>query len=97
MMQKLNKNDLKEGNYFLNCFYLLFKLYLLSFYLNFYRQAATKKQLEQLRSEDVSFESLLEGNDSIFTNNLQDPLALGDIDKRASDKTKPGIIINHHF
>ncbi|XP_033211233.1 clusterin-associated protein 1 [Belonocnema kinseyi] len=53
------------------------------------RQAATKKQLEQLRSEDVSFESLLEGNDSIFTHNLQDPLALGDVDKRASEKNKP--------
>lgn len=51
------------------------------------RQAATKKQLEQLRAEDVSFETLLEGNDSIFTNNLQDPLALGEVEKRVPENT----------
>ncbi|XP_043482494.1 clusterin-associated protein 1 [Leptopilina heterotoma] len=51
------------------------------------RQAATKKQLEQLRAEDVSFETLLEGNDSIFTNNLQDPLALGEMEKRVPENT----------
>lgn len=51
------------------------------------RQAATKKQLEQLRAEDVSFETLLEGNDSIFTNNLQDHLALGNVEKRVPENT----------
>ena len=60
-----------------------------------YRQAATEKQLEKLRSEDVSFESLLEGNDSIFTNNLQGALTLGDVDKGASDKFGPGN--NYYF
>lgn len=39
-----------------------------------YRQAATKKQLEQMRAEDTSFESMMEGNDSIFATNLQEPL-----------------------
>ncbi|XP_032676888.1 clusterin-associated protein 1 [Odontomachus brunneus] len=38
------------------------------------RQAATKKQLEQMRSEDTNFESMMEGNDSIFATNLQEPL-----------------------
>ncbi|XP_014470110.1 PREDICTED: clusterin-associated protein 1 [Dinoponera quadriceps] len=38
------------------------------------RQAATKKQLEQMRAEDTSFESMMEGNDSIFATNLQEPL-----------------------
>ncbi|KAK0087107.1 hypothetical protein PV325_001776 [Microctonus aethiopoides] len=34
------------------------------------RQAATKRQLEQLRGEDASFESMMmEGNDSLFANN----------------------------
>ncbi|KAL6433679.1 hypothetical protein ACFW04_005747 [Cataglyphis niger] len=38
------------------------------------RQAATKKQLEQMRAEDSSFESMMEGNDSLFATNLQEPL-----------------------
>ncbi|XP_020291052.1 clusterin-associated protein 1 [Pseudomyrmex gracilis] len=38
------------------------------------RQAATKKQLEQMRAEDSSFESMMEGNDSIFSTNLQESL-----------------------
>lgn len=38
------------------------------------RQAATKKQLEQMRAEDTNFESMMEGNDSIFATNLQEPL-----------------------
>ncbi|KAH0956014.1 hypothetical protein HN011_009691 [Eciton burchellii] len=38
------------------------------------RQAATKKQLEQMRAEDSSFESIMEGNDSIFATNLQESL-----------------------
>ncbi|XP_011335796.1 clusterin-associated protein 1 [Ooceraea biroi] len=38
------------------------------------RQAATKKQLEQMRSEDSSFENMMEGNDSIFATNLQESL-----------------------
>ncbi|EFN77153.1 Clusterin-associated protein 1 [Harpegnathos saltator] len=38
------------------------------------RQAATRKQLEQMRAEDTSFESMMEGNDSIFATNLQEPL-----------------------
>lgn len=42
--------------------------------INCYRQAATKKQLEQMRAEDTSFESMMEGNDSIFVTNLQEPL-----------------------
>lgn len=39
-----------------------------------YRQAATKKQLEQMRAEDSNFESMMEGNDSLFATNLQEPL-----------------------
>lgn len=38
------------------------------------RQAATKRQLEQLRGEDASFESMMEGNDSIIPTNLGGPL-----------------------
>lgn len=38
------------------------------------RQAATKKQLEQMRAEDSSFEGMMEGNDSLFATNLQEPL-----------------------
>ncbi|KYN08642.1 Clusterin-associated protein 1 [Cyphomyrmex costatus] len=38
------------------------------------RQAATKKQLEQLRAEDTNFENMMERNDSIFATNLQEPL-----------------------
>ncbi|XP_029172706.1 clusterin-associated protein 1 isoform X2 [Nylanderia fulva] len=38
------------------------------------RQAATKKQLEQMRGEDSNFESMMEGNDSLFATNLQEPL-----------------------
>ncbi|KMQ95104.1 clusterin-associated protein 1 [Lasius niger] len=38
------------------------------------RQAATKKQLEQMRAEDSNFESMMEGNDSLFATNLQEPL-----------------------
>ena len=38
------------------------------------RQTATKKQLEQMRTEDTNFESMMEGNDSIFATNLQEPL-----------------------
>lgn len=40
-----------------------------------------------MRAEDVSFETLLEGNDSIFTNNLQDHLALGNVEKRVPENT----------
>ncbi|KAG7189457.1 hypothetical protein KM043_017153 [Ampulex compressa] len=51
------------------------------------RQAATKKQLERMRAEDVSFESMMEGNDSILPPNLQEPLALTEVEKQNADKT----------
>ncbi|KZC04552.1 Clusterin-associated protein 1, partial [Dufourea novaeangliae] len=37
------------------------------------RQEATRKQLEKMRAEDASFESMMEGNDSILPTNLQEP------------------------
>lgn len=49
-------------------------MYNLLYYFFDYRQAATKKQLEQMRAEDSSFESMMEGNDSLFATNLQEPL-----------------------
>ncbi|XP_011641997.1 clusterin-associated protein 1 [Pogonomyrmex barbatus] len=53
------------------------------------RQAATKKQLEQMRAEDSSFESMIEGNDSIFATNLQEPLvtSLTNPDATATEKS----------
>lgn len=53
------------------------------------RQAATKRQLEQLRGEDASFESIMEGNDSIFTNNIRSTLNL-DETERDLDKNDQG-------
>lgn len=47
------------------------------------RQAATKRQLEQLRGEDTSFESMMEGNDSIFINDIHGPLE--EAEKRAME------------
>ncbi|KAK2581112.1 hypothetical protein KPH14_007932 [Odynerus spinipes] len=57
------------------------------------RQAATKKQLEQLRAEDVSFESMMEGSDLVFGTGLQEsPLTLGDVEKQNAEKNtqQPG-------
>lgn len=47
------------------------------------RQAATKRQLEKLRGEDASFESMMEGNDSIFINDIHGPLE--EAEKRAME------------
>ncbi|XP_015119473.1 clusterin-associated protein 1 [Diachasma alloeum] len=49
------------------------------------RQAATKRQLEQLRGEDASFESMMESNDSIIPTNLGGPLE--ETEKRGIDNT----------
>ncbi|XP_018345276.1 PREDICTED: clusterin-associated protein 1 [Trachymyrmex septentrionalis] len=54
------------------------------------RQAATKKQLEQLRGEDTNFESMMEGNDSIFATNLQEPLVTPLTNPEATAAEKPG-------
>ncbi|XP_018049084.1 PREDICTED: clusterin-associated protein 1 [Atta colombica] len=54
------------------------------------RQAATKKQLEQLRAEDTNFESMMEGNDSIFATNLQEPLVTPLTNPEATAAEKPG-------
>ncbi|KAI4501524.1 hypothetical protein M0802_003401 [Mischocyttarus mexicanus] len=52
------------------------------------RQAETKRKLEQLRSEDLSFESMLEGNDLVFGAGLQEsPLTLGEVEKQNIEKT----------
>ncbi|XP_035721188.1 clusterin-associated protein 1-like [Vespa mandarinia] len=52
------------------------------------RQAETKRKLEQLRSEDVSFESMIEGNDLVFGASLQESrLTLGDVEKQNMEKT----------
>lgn len=51
------------------------------------RQAATKKQLEQLRAEDVSFESMMEGSELVFGTGLQESsLGLGDVEKQNTEK-----------
>ncbi|KAG8041384.1 hypothetical protein G9C98_002372 [Cotesia typhae] len=55
------------------------------------RQAATKRQLEQLRGEDVSFETIMEGNDSIFTNNIR-PLNLDEAERSSDKNDQPGEI-----
>ncbi|XP_012283918.1 clusterin-associated protein 1 isoform X2 [Orussus abietinus] len=55
------------------------------------RQAATRKQLELMRSKDVTFESTIEGNDSIFGANLQEPLGLGELDGQPVDKSGPDV------
>lgn len=58
--------------------------------LNFpscFRQAETKRKLEQLRSEDVSFESMIEGNDLVFGAGLKESrLNLGDVEKQNMEK-----------
>ncbi|KAG5332903.1 CLUA1 protein, partial [Acromyrmex charruanus] len=54
------------------------------------RQAATKKQLEQLRTEDTNFESMMEGNDSIFATNLHEPLVTPLTNPEATAAEKPG-------
>ncbi|XP_046828072.1 clusterin-associated protein 1 [Vespa crabro] len=52
------------------------------------RQAETKRKLEQLRSEDVSFESMIEGNDLVFGASLQESrLTLGNVEKQNMEKT----------
>lgn len=42
------------------------------------RQAATKRQLEQLRGEDANFESMMEGNDSIFSSQVRGTMILNE-------------------
>ncbi|EGI66550.1 Clusterin-associated protein 1 [Acromyrmex echinatior] len=54
------------------------------------RQAATKKQLEQLRAEDTNFESMMEGNDSIFATNLHESLVTPLTNPEATAAEKPG-------
>ncbi|XP_011700898.1 PREDICTED: clusterin-associated protein 1 isoform X1 [Wasmannia auropunctata] len=54
------------------------------------RQAATKKQLEQMRAEDTNFESMMEGNDSIFATNLQEPLVTPLTNPEATAAEKSG-------
>uniref|UniRef100_A0A0C9RTS5 Cluap1_0 protein n=1 Tax=Fopius arisanus TaxID=64838 RepID=A0A0C9RTS5_9HYME len=49
------------------------------------RQAATRRQLERLRGEDASFESIMEGNDSIIPANLGGPLE--ETEKRSTDNS----------
>ncbi|XP_012256437.2 clusterin-associated protein 1 [Athalia rosae] len=58
------------------------------------RQAATKKQLEQLRGEDVTLEGLLEGSDSIFNSN-QETIGhgLGDNEKQLQERIGQGVRI----
>ncbi|XP_015184411.1 PREDICTED: clusterin-associated protein 1 [Polistes dominula] len=52
------------------------------------RQAETKRKLEQLRSEDLSFESMVEGNDLVFGAGLQEsPLILGEVEKQNRENT----------
>ncbi|KAJ8678535.1 hypothetical protein QAD02_014322 [Eretmocerus hayati] len=46
------------------------------------RQAATRKQLEQLRLDDANIDSIMEGSESIFNTNIQDPLVVGETDKK---------------
>ncbi|XP_031782063.1 clusterin-associated protein 1 isoform X1 [Nasonia vitripennis] len=53
------------------------------------RQAATKKQLEQLRIDDANIDSIIEGNDSIFNTNLQNSLALGEGERKPSENANP--------
>ncbi|XP_011162928.2 clusterin-associated protein 1 isoform X2 [Solenopsis invicta] len=54
------------------------------------RQAATKKQLEQMRAEDTNFESMMEGNDSIFATNLQESLVTPLTNPEATAAEKSG-------
>ncbi|XP_058790323.1 clusterin-associated protein 1 [Phymastichus coffea] len=49
------------------------------------RQAATRKQLESMRMDDANFDSIIEGSDSIFNTNLQNPLTLGEKDKKSTE------------
>lgn len=60
------------------------------------RQAATKRQLEQLRGEDASFETIMEGNDSIFTNNIR-PLNLDEAERSSDKNDQPGGIFISRF
>ncbi|XP_391930.1 clusterin-associated protein 1-like [Apis mellifera] len=54
------------------------------------RQEATRKQLEKMRAEDVNFESMMEGNDSILPTNLQEPPPpLTNIEKQNTEKITP--------
>ncbi|PBC26296.1 Clusterin-associated protein [Apis cerana cerana] len=54
------------------------------------RQEATRKQLEKMRAEDVNFESMMEGNDSILPANLQEPPPpLTNIEKQSTEKITP--------
>ncbi|XP_006615051.1 clusterin-associated protein 1 [Apis dorsata] len=51
------------------------------------RQEATRKQLEKMRAEDINFESMMEGNDSILPTNLQEPPPpLTNIEKQNTEK-----------
>ncbi|XP_046734375.1 clusterin-associated protein 1 isoform X2 [Diprion similis] len=58
------------------------------------RQAATKKQLEQLRGEDVTLEGLLDGSDSIFNSN-QETIGhnLADAEKQLQERIGQGVRI----
>lgn len=51
---------------------------------------ATKRQLEQLKAEDVNFEDIMEINDSNFSTNLQDPLTLSNIGQQNVGKIGSG-------
>ncbi|XP_043784685.1 clusterin-associated protein 1 [Apis laboriosa] len=54
------------------------------------RQEATRKQLEKMRAEDINFESMMEGNDSILPINLQEPPPpLTNIEKQNTEKVTP--------
>jgi len=46
--------------------------------------------LEQMRTEDTNFESMMEGNDSIFTTNLQEPLVTPLTNPEATATEKSG-------
>lgn len=68
------------------------------------RQEATRKQLEKMRAEDINFESMMEGNDSILPTNLQEPPPpLTNIEKQntekitSSSRLKSGIKKNSTF
>lgn len=84
MQLRLNRNELRNGK--CNDEKRLIKRRDFNFRICF-RQAETKRKLEQLRSEDVSFESMVEGNDLIFGASLQESrLTLGDVEKQNVEK-----------
>ena len=90
-LRKRSKKDLKGGKHQKRfCLSKLHSVYFFFFYNYFNRQAATKKQLEQLRIDDANIDGIIDANDSIFNTNLQNSLALGESDKNPTETTNQG-------